>query len=384
MMAGSSFGRNLRITTFGESHGRAVGVIIDGVKPGLKISEAEIQHELDKRRPGQSGITSPRREADRVEIISGIFKGKTLGTPICLLVWNKDQDPAAYRPIKNLFRPGHAGFTYLAKYGIEDHRGGGRSSGRETVGRVAGGALAKKLLASRGICITAYTVQVGGLNARKFDLSEIEKNPLRCPDRSAAKKMERAIKKAMLEGDSLGGIVEVLVKNPPAGLGEPVFDKLEADLAKAMMSIPAVRGFEVGSGFGAARMKGSEHNDEFYRDSKTGRIRTKTNNAGGIIGGISSGEDIIFRIAVKPTSSIRRPQQTVDARGRRHAIRVAGRHDPCICPRLVPVAEAMAALVIADHLTRQHRTNKKSLGAALKKETVLMKQLEALTRRIDQ
>lgn len=352
-MAGSTFGTLFKISTFGESHGKAIGVLIDGVKPKMKISEKEIQQELNRRRPGQSKVTTPRKEADQVEILSGVFEGKTLGTPICLLIWNKDQDSKAYDELKDILRPGHAGFTYLAKYGIQDYRGGGRASGRETAGRVAAGAVAKQILAKQGIKIFAYTKEIGGIAAKKIDLKEIEKNSVRCPDRNAAKKMEKRILQIKKQGDSLGGIVEAVVKNCPSGLGEPVFNKLEADLAKAMMSIPAVKGFEIGSGFSASKMKGSEHNDEFYKDIKTGRIRTKTNYAGGILGGISTGEDIIIRVAVKPTSSISIEQNTVDLKGRRRTIKVEGKHDPCICPRVVPVVESMIALVIADNLMKQ-------------------------------
>jgi chorismate synthase len=353
-MAGNSIGSLFRITTFGESHGKAVGVLIDGVHPNLPISEADIQKELDRRRPGQSSVTTPRNEADQVQILSGVFEGKTLGTPICLLIFNKDQNSKAYDSIKDLFRPGHAAYTYLSKYGIQDYRGGGRSSGRETAGRVAAGAVARKILALRGISIVGYTRQVGNIVAKTVDESFIEKNPVRCPDPVAAEKMMRKILSVKKDGDSIGGVVEVVVKNCPAGLGEPVFDKLEADLSKALMSIPALKGVEIGSGFSSSKMRGSEHNDEFYKDKKSGKIRTKTNFAGGILGGISNGEDIVLRVAVKPPSSILKSQETVDTKGRKRTIKVEGRHDPCICPRVVPVAESMVALVIADHLMRQH------------------------------
>lgn len=352
-MAGNSLGKYLRITTFGESHGRAVGVLIDGVRPGMPICASDIQKELDRRRPGQSAVTTSRQEADTVEILSGVFEDRTLGTPICLLIWNKDQRPGAYEAIRDLLRPGHAGYTYLAKYGIADYRGGGRSSGRETAGRVAAGALAKRMLAEKNIRVIAYTKEIGGIRAKDIHYEEIEKNPVRSPDPVAAKRMEKMILKVKAEGDSLGGIIEAVVENCPAGLGEPVFDKLEADLAKALLSIPAVKGFEIGSGFCSATMKGSEHNDEFYRERSTGRIRTRTNFAGGILGGISNGEDIVVRVAVKPTSSIAKIQKTVDTRGRPRNLRVEGRHDPCLCPRIVPVVESMVALVIADHLMRQ-------------------------------
>ncbi len=352
-MAGSTFGSVLRVTTFGESHGRAVGAVIDGVRPGLPFDTRFIQRELDRRRPGQSKVTTTRQEADEVEILSGVFEGKTTGTPICLVIWNRDQRPEAYEKIKDTFRPGHAGYTYLAKYGVADYRGGGRSSGRETASRVAAGAYAKSLLFRRGIQIVAYTKEAAGIKARRIDTREIERNVLRCPDREAAARMERKILKVKKEGDSVGGIVEVVVRNPPPGLGDPVFDKLEADLAKALMSIGAVKGFEVGNGFAAARLKGSENNDPLYRERRTGRIRTRTNNAGGIAGGISNGEEIILRIAVKPPSSIAKKQKTVTAAGKATSITVEGRHDPCICPRVVPVAESMVALTLLDHLMRQ-------------------------------
>ena len=367
-MAGNTLGKYLRITTFGESHGTAVGVVIDGVKPNMLISVSDIQKELDRRRPGQSTVTTARKESDQVQILSGVFKGRTLGTPICLLVWNKDQNPKAYEAIKDLFRPGHAGYTYLAKYGIQDYRGGGRSSGRETAGRVAAGAVAKMILDRKGIRIIAYTMQVGDITASQIDYGEIEKNVVRCPDRVAAKKMERRILKIKKEGDSVGGIVECVVKNCPAGLGDPVFDKLEADLAKAILSIPATKGFEIGSGFAAARMKGSEHNDEFFRDRKTGKVRTRTNFAGGILGGISNGEDIVLRVAVKPPSSIPQKQATVDVKGRVHTIKVEGRHDPCLCPRVVPVVESMVALVLVDHLVRQNMLKRTASIARIRGE----------------
>ncbi|MBI5471290.1 MAG: chorismate synthase [Ignavibacteriae bacterium] len=359
-MAGNSFGRFFRITTFGESHGRAVGVVIDGVKPGMPIDTEFIQHELDRRRPGQSKVTTARQESDRVELLSGVFEGRTSGTPICMIVWNKDQQPKAYEKIKNMFRPGHAGYTYLAKYGISDYRGGGRSSGRETASRVAAGALAKAWLAEHGIEIFAYTLEVAGVRAKTIDLREIEKNSLRAPDAEAARKMEKRVLRAKREGDSVGGIVEVVVKNPPAGLGEPVFDKLEADLSKALMSIGAIKGFEIGNGFAAARLTGSENNDPMYFDKKLRRVRTRTNNAGGIAGGISNGEDIVVRIAVKPPSSIVKEQETVTIVGESALISLEGRHDPCICPRVVPVAESMVALVLLDHLTRQELMKRKS------------------------
>jgi chorismate synthase len=358
-MAGNTFGERLRITTFGESHGRALGVVLDGVRPGLPIDVDAIQKELERRRPGQSRLTTARVEEDRVEILSGVFEGRTTGTPICMIIWNRDQRPADYRRLSSLFRPGHAGYTYLAKYGVSDYRGGGRASGRETAARVAAGAFARTLLARRGILVNAFTREVAGVRAMETDLDEIERNPLRAPDAAAARRMERRVLAAKAEGDSVGGIVEIVVRNAPAGLGEPVFDKLEADLAKALMSIGAVKGVEVGNGFAAARRRGSENNDPMYFDRRTGRVRTRTNNAGGIAGGISNGEEIVLRIAVKPTSSIGKPQETVTTSGRKAAISVGGRHDPCICPRIVPVAEAMVSLVILDHLLRQQQLRRR-------------------------
>jgi chorismate synthase len=377
-MAGNTLGSLFRITTFGESHGRAVGVVIDGVRPNLPISGREIQKELDRRRPGQSALTSARREPDRVEIVSGVYRGRTLGTPICLLIRNVDQDTAAYRSVRTLFRPGHAGYTYLAKYGIHDYRGGGRSSGRETAGRVGAGAVARSILSRRGVDIFAYTLEAAGVRARKVNRAEIEKNPMRCPDPDAARAMERKISRLRKEGDSAGGIVEVVVRGCPPGLGDPVFDKLDASLARALMSIPAVKGVEIGSGFASARMKGSDHNDQLYlgrgrrASGKSGGIRTRTNNAGGILGGISNGEEIVVRVAVKPPSSIAKRQRTVDLRGRSAPISVTGRHDPCICPRVVPVVESMVALVLADHLVRQSFVRRWDAVSSIRKEIDLL------------
>ncbi len=368
-MAGNMTGHHFRVMTFGESHGRAIGAVIDGVRPGLPIDLSFIQHELDRRRPGQSKVTTARKESDEVEILSGVFDGKTTGTPICMIIWNRDQQPKAYEKIKEMFRPGHAGYTYLAKYGVSDYRGGGRSSGRETAARVAAGAVAKSLLAKMGVEIYGYTKEVSGIRARTFDAAVIEQNPLRCPDPVAATEMERLVLAMKEEGDSVGGIVEVLVKNPPVGLGEPVFDKLEADLAKALMSIGAIKGFEVGNGFEAARLRGSQNNDPMYFDDAAGRVRTRTNNAGGISGGISNGEDILVRIAVKPPSSIRKEQETVTITGESARISVEGRHDPCICPRVVPVAESMVALTLLDHLTRQRLLRRQQTLTALR-ETI--------------
>lgn len=355
MMAGNTFGEEFRIVTFGESHGPAVGVVLDGVRPGLRFSVQAIQRELDRRRPGQSSVTTSRAEQDRVEVLSGVFEGRTTGTPLCMIIRNTDQRPGDYRRISALFRPGHAGYTYLAKYGVSDYRGGGRSSGRETAARVAAGAFARTLLERRGILIRAYTREAGGVAATRTDLRVIERNPLRAPDLAAARRMERRVLAAQARGDSVGGIVEIIVRNAPPGLGEPVFDKLEADLAKALMSIGAVKGVEIGNGFAAARLRGSANNDPMYIERRTGRVRTRTNNAGGIAGGISNGEEIVLRIAVKPTSSIGRRQSTVTAGGRNATILIGGRHDPCICPRIVPVAEAMVALVLLDHIARQDR-----------------------------
>jgi chorismate synthase len=363
-MAGNVFGQMFRITTWGESHGRAVGVVVDGLPAGLPFSEADIQKELDRRRPGQSEVSTPRSEADRVEILSGIFEGMSTGTPISMLVWNSDARSSSYDAIKNTPRPGHADFTYMARYGIRDHRGGGRSSARETIGRVAGGALAKLLLSYSGIKIAGHVLELGRIRANPISFEEIlenvEKNPVRCADPEAAKKMLEKIAALRQEGDSVGGIVEVIVKGVPAGLGEPVFDRLDADLAKALMSIPAVKGFEIGAGFEAASMRGSEMNDSFRMEE--GKIICSSNNAGGVLGGISTGLDIVCRVAVKPTPSISKLQQTVDLITRENAeIEIKGRHDPTIPPRMVPVAEAMVALVLVDHMLRSGFINPRTL-----------------------
>ena len=363
-MAGNVFGQMFRITTWGESHGRAVGVVVDGLPAGLPFSEADIQKELDRRRPGQSEVSTPRSEADRVEILSGIFEGMSTGTPISMLVWNSDARSSSYDAIKNTPRPGHADFTYMARYGTRDHRGGGRSSARETIGRVAGGALAKLLLSHSGIRIAGHVLELGGIRAKPLSFEEIlenvEKTPVRCADLEAAEKMLEKVAALRQEGDSVGGIVEVIVKGLPAGLGEPVFDRLDADLAKALMSIPAVKGFEIGAGFEAARMRGSEMNDSFRMEGE--KITCPSNNAGGILGGISSGLDIVCRAAVKPTPSISNLQQTVDLIARENTeIAIRGRHDPTIPPRMVPVAEAMVALVPADHMLRSGFINSRTL-----------------------
>lgn len=346
-MPGSSFGQSFKITTFGESHGGGVGVIIDGITPGLEISEAEVQAELDRRKPGQSDITTPRQETDEVHFMSGVFEGRATGTPLMMIIYNKDARPSAYNEIKDLFRPGHADFCYHKKYGIRDFRGSGRASGRETAGRVAAGAVAKKMLAKHGIKITSYVSAAGGIECETVNLEEIENNIVRACDPEAAKKIIARVLEVREQKNSIGGIVECKVTGVPAGWGDPVFDKLDGDLAKAIVSLGAVKGFEVGSGFKCASMTGIEHND---RMDSTG---FKTNNAGGIIGGISNGDDILFRCAVKPTSSIEAPQETVNIKGEEVICITEGRHDPIICPRIVPVVEAMTAIVLADHMKRQ-------------------------------
>jgi len=346
-MTGNTFGKLFRITTFGESHGTAIGVIIDGVKPNISLSEEDIQKDLDRRKPGQSSITTQRKEDDKVQILSGIFEGKTTGTPVCMIIYNKDYQSKDYSNLKDLFRPGHADFTYQKKYGIRDYRGGGRSSGRETAARVAAGAVARKILKLKNINITAYVKEIGGIKAQTIDLDEIEQNIVRCPDKEAAMDMIKKIEEVQEEKDSIGGIVEIIVKGCPAGLGEPVFDKLDAVLAHALMSIGAVKAVEIGSGIACSKMKGSESNDSLVDGNFI------SNNAGGILGGISSGQDILARVAVKPTPSISRQQKTIDMQGKETDITIEGRHDPCICPRIVPVVEAMAALVIIDALMLQ-------------------------------
>jgi chorismate synthase len=354
-MAGNLFGNFFRIITFGESHGPMIGVVIDGIKPNLEIDVSEIQKELDRRKPGQSSVTTQRKESDTIQIVSGIFEGRTTGTPVCMIIKNEDYRSLDYENIKNIFRPGHGGYTFLKKYGIYDYRGGGRTSGRETAARVAAGAVAKQLLNKRGIKILAYTKQIGNISIEKFDEQEIEKNSFRCPDNEAAQKMIELIEQAKNEGDSVGGIIEIKVQGLSAGYGEPVFDKLEADFAKALMSIGAVRGFEIGSGFKSAEMRGSECNDQFRINPQTGEVETITNNSGGVQAGISNGSEIIMRIAVKPTSSISKKQRSVTYNGEEVEFQIKGRHDPCICPRIVPVAEAMTALVLIDHILMQEQ-----------------------------
>jgi chorismate synthase len=346
-MGGSSFGTFFRITTWGESHGEALGVVIDGCPPRMEISVEDIQKELDLRRPGRGAGSSPRKERDKVEILSGTFEGKTTGTPMTLLIRNEDVDSSSYEKWKEVFRPGHADFTYQAKYGIRDHRGGGRSSARETVGRVAAGAVAKKILEQENIKVLAYTVELGGIRAEGGNYEEIGKNGLRCPDKKAAIAMEKKIKEVKRRGDTLGGIVEILVQGCPPGLGEPVFDKLEADLAKALMSIGAVRGVEIGAGFRVARILGSQCNDPL------GFKGFEKNDAGGVLGGISNGADILLRAAIKPIPSIHLEQRTVDQAMRPISLHIEGRHDVSAIPRINPVCEAMVAIVLADHLLRQ-------------------------------
>ena len=353
-MAGNTYGTFFKIAAWGESHGAGIGVVVDGCPAGLALSEREIQKDLDRRRTGQSKVTTSRKEKDQAQILSGVFQGKTTGTPIAIWIANQDADSSKYEDIKDLFRPGHADFTYLKKYGFRDYRGGGRSSARETAGRVAAGAIAKKLLARKKIKVIAYTKQIGPIVAEKINYNEIEKNIVRCPDKNKAKEMVDYIMKLRKRGDSAGGVVEVIAKGIPPGLGEPVFDRLDADLAKAMMSLPAVKGVEFGVGFKAAEMTGSQCNDHFTTKGK--KIITKTNNAGGVLGGISNGMDIIFRLVVKPTSSILIEQDTVDVKGRKASIRVEGRHDPCVSPRAVPIAEAMTALTLLDHLFRNEHS----------------------------
>ena len=356
-MPGSSFGRFLTVGTFGESHGAAVGVVVDGLPPGLEISEADVQKELDRRRPGQSDLTTPRKEADRVAFLSGVFEGKTTGTPMAMMLRNTNVRSSDYGEIVDKFRPGHADYTYLQKYGFRDWRGSGRASGRETAARVAAGAVARKWLSEKGVVILAYVKAAAGIECTSFDAGVIERNPMRACDMAAAEKMELRVRELIEMGDSAGGLIECRVNGLPPGLGDPVFDKLEADLGKAVLSIGAVRGFEIGAGFAAAGMTGSEHNDAMDSDGFL------SNNAGGIIGGISTGQELIFRAAVKPTSSISVPQTTRNLDGDTVEIRTEGRHDPIICPRIVPVVEAMAALVLMDHWLGQRALRGREPGA---------------------
>ncbi len=366
----NSFGKLFTITTWGESHGAGVGVALDGCPPNLPLTAEEIQLELDRRRPGQSDIVTPRKEEDRVEILSGLFEGRTTGTPIAMLVRNADHRPGAYDEMREKFRPSHADFTYQAKFGIRDHRGGGRSSARETIGRVAAGAVAKKILAMgaaagsgdpalqrrHGVEVRAFVTRIHDIAApaealAKFpSLEEVEANAVRCPHGPTAAAMIERIKAVRSEGDSVGGIIECRVRGVPAGWGEPVFDRLEADLAKAMLSLPATKGFEIGSGFAGTLLKGSEHNDAFV--ARESGVHTATNRSGGVQGGISNGEEIVFRVAFKPTATILQPQKTVDVRGAETELAARGRHDPCVLPRAVPIVEAMTALVLVDHWLR--------------------------------
>lgn len=346
----NTFGQIFRVTTFGESHGKAIGGIIDGFPAGVRIDEDFIQNELDRRRPGQSAITTPRDESDKVEFLSGIHEGKSTGTPVAFLVWNKNQHAADYETMRDVFRPSHADYTYFVKYGIRDHKGGGRSSARETIARVVGGAMAKLVLQQLGITIQAYTSQAGNIVLEKsyseLDLSLTESNMIRCPDPETAEKMIELIKQVKQEGDTIGGVISCVIKGTPAGLGEPVFGKLHAELAKAMLSINAAKGFDYGMGFAGTSLKGSEANDPFV--SENGIIRTKTNRSGGIQGGISNGEDIYFRVAFKPVPTILREQETVNREKEHVTLHAQGRHDPCVLPRAVPIVEAMAAMTLLD------------------------------------
>lgn len=360
-MAGNSFGQAFRITTFGESHGGAVGAVIDGCPPGIEITVEEIQTALDRRRPGQSKITTPRKEADKIHILSGYFEGKTTGTPILLVAYNEDTKPEDYLNLKDLYRPSHADYTYEAKYGARDWRGSGRASARETLARVAAGAIAQKFLKEKlGVEIVSYVDQVGeiksGVDFNSVTAQEVDANIVRCPDAKTAEKMIELIDSVRKDGDSIGGIIQGVIRNVPVGLGEPVFDKISADLGKAMLSINAVKGFDIGSGFGGVGMHGSEHNDVFYKDER-GNVRTKTNYAGGTIGGISSGETIHFRVAFKPVSTIKKEQDTLNTDKEEVKLEATGRHDPCVLPRAVPIVDAMSALVIMDHYLRNRAQN---------------------------
>jgi chorismate synthase len=351
-MAGNTFGNLFKISTFGESHGKAVGVVIDGCPPNVTLDLDFIQHELDRRRPGQSNIVTQRKESDTVQILSGIFEGKSTGTPIAMLIPNEDQRSHDYSHIAEKFRPSHADFTYQEKYGHRDYRGGGRSSARETAARVAAGAVAKLFLQSVGIQVIGYVSQVGGLRLEggyeALDLSQIESNDVRCPDVLMAEKMIALIKEVRKDGDTIGGVVSAVIQGCPVGLGEPAFDKLHAELGKAMLSINAAKGFEYGSGFDGVAMRGSQHNDVFFTD-ENGEVKTKTNHSGGIQGGISNGMDIYFRVAFKPVATIIPAQQSIDTKGNAIEVVGKGRHDPCVVPRAVAIVEAMAALVLIDY-----------------------------------
>jgi len=352
-MSGNTLGKLFKVTTWGESHGEALGVVIDGCPPLIPVTKEEIQREVDRRKPRAfSKISTTRIEEDQIQILSGIFEGKTTGTPISILVGNKNTKSKDYSKIKDTFRPGHADLTYELKYGIRDYRGGGRSSGRETIGRVIAGAIAKKLLKLKAKTeVFGHTVQIGNIKAKRFDKSFIEKNELRCADPETSKRMLKLAEKTRSEKDSIGGIIEIIIKNPPQGLGEPVFEKLDAELAKAMMGIGAVKGVEIGAGFKVAEMKGSENNDQIK--SEKGKIKFLSNNHGGILGGISTGADIIIRLAIKPVPSIAKKQQTITKTLKNTSIEVLGRHDSCLAPRIIPVAEAMAAIVLIDKFLEQ-------------------------------
>lgn len=347
-MAGNTFGKVFQVTTWGESHGTAVGAVIDGCPPGLDLTPEDIQKDMERRRPGKgSAAASPRKEPDTVEFLSGIYEDTTTGTPISLAIFNKDAHSKSYDHLKNIFRPGHGDITYLKKYGIRDHRGGGRASARETAGRVAAGAVARALLKKHGVEVKAYTVALGGIEVQKRDLNEIDQNPLFCPDNETASRIEERIKEVREQGDSLGGIVEILATGCPAGLGEPVFDKLDGELARALMSIGAVKGVEIGAGFEAAHLTGSQNNDPI---TPTGFA---SNNSGGILAGLSNGDSIVTRVAVKPIPSIAQEQDTVDLDNKPVKIKIGGRHDISAIPRIIPVCEAMVCLTLADHLLRQ-------------------------------
>jgi chorismate synthase len=358
-MAGNSFGEIFRITTFGESHGKAIGVVIDGCPAGLELDLSFIQQELDRRKPGQSAITTQRKESDQFEILSGVFEGKTLGSPIAVIIRNEDQKPEDYNHLKSTYRPSHADYTYEVKYGLRDHRGGGRASARETSARVIAGAIAKQFLQKQGISVNAYVSQVGKLKLVKpyteLDLTQTDTNIVRCPDAETAQRMIDLIQDTRAKGDTIGGIVTCVIKGCSIGLGEPVFDKLHADLGKAMLSINAVHGFEYGSGFAGAEQYGSENND-ILSPTAENKFNTQTNNAGGILGGISNGMDVYFNVGFKPVATLMQSQPSIDKEGNATEIKGKGRHDPCVVPRAVPIVEAMAALVIADHLLRNRTT----------------------------
>jgi chorismate synthase len=358
---GNSFGRLFRITTFGESHGKALGAIVEGCPAGLEIDEEKIRLEMQRRKPGQSKITTQRKEEDEIEILSGVFEGKATGTPIGIVIQNADQKSKDYSHIADKFRPSHADYTYFEKYGIRDYRGGGRSSARETAARVAGGAIAKQFLAAKGIQIQAYVSQVGDLilekSYKELNLDLAEDNIVRCPDPEMAEQMIALIDSVRLDRDTIGGVITCVIKNCPPGLGEPVFDRLHAELGKAMLSINAVKGFEYGSGFEGVKMRGSEHNDPIVNEQ--GKIKTQTNHSGGIQGGISNGEAIYFRVAFKPVATIMQDQESINEAGEAVTVSGKGRHDPCVVPRAVPIVEAMAALVIADFILLS-KTNKLS------------------------